>query len=615
MLKSMREGAKSPIMKAFLIFLAGGFALWGIGDITSGSFSGSKAVSAGDKSFSTQEAAVEFDRARRNLGAGISIGEALQTPLLNEVMGSLSRKVLFSAEAERLGLTVTRDMQTSAIRQERAFQDEFGEFTEGRFLQTLGQIGLSEAEYLDRLSETLERDQIVGAVAATAFYPINAATSLAKFQLAERQIRFVSFPVNAETVATPSDADLASWYAENSSNFDAPILRQFDAIILDPVDLEDGIVLEEALVKDAFDRRRDEFITPETRVLSQMVFNTQDEADVALAALANSDFATVAADKLSWTADDIALGNIRETALDATLGAAAFAGNEGDVVGPIETAFGFHLIEIGAITPGGESSFEDVRPTLEARLKAEAALDAVYDKANALEDVLGSGSTLSEAASEVGATVTSLPPVDVNGLTIDGLAPSNDLAADSNLLSIGWELEIGDISVLAETGEATFFVIQLQEETDAAPRALSDVQDRAIADYKLEQAVASARNDANEAQASATAFDAATTGTMKRSGAGLDHPAANLIAAKAFEIDVGEMAVVETGEEAILLITDEVIAAPQTDVEELAKQLTNSFARTMQSDWTGALALQLSDDFDLTINSEAVRLLLVQAGN
>ena len=103
MLKSMREGAKSPIMKAFLIFLAGGFALWGIGDITSGSFgSGSKAVSAGDKSFSTQEAAVEFDRARRNLGAGISIGEALQTPLLNEVMGSLSRKVLFSAEATAL---------------------------------------------------------------------------------------------------------------------------------------------------------------------------------------------------------------------------------------------------------------------------------------------------------------------------------------------------------------------------------------------------------------------------------------------------------------------------------------------------------------------------------
>ena len=616
MLKSMREGAKSPIMKAFLIFLAGGFALWGIGDITSGSFgSGSKAVSAGDKSFSTQEAAVEFDRARRNLGAGISIGEALQTPLLNEVMGSLSRKVLFSAEADRLGLTVTRDMQTSAIRQERAFQDEFGEFTEGRFLQTLGQIGLSEKEYLDRLSETLERDQIVGAVAATAFYPINAATSLAKFQLAERAVRFTSFPVDANKIAAPSDSDLASWYAENSTNFDAPILRQFDAIILDPVALEDAVTLDEADVMEAFDLRRDEFITPETRNLSQMVFNTAEEADAALLALAESDFATVAADKLSWTADDIALGNIRETSLDAALGEAAFAGNEGDVVGPIETPFGFHLIEIGTITPGGESSFEDVRPTLEARLKAEAALDAVYDKANALEDILGSGATLGEAAREVGVDVTALTPVDINGLTIDGLAPSNDLASDSNFLSIGWELEEGDISVLAETGEATFFVIQLQEETEAAPRELSEVKDRALADYKLEQAILAAKNAATDAQASDNAFDSATSGTMKRSGAGLDHPAANLIAAKAFEINDGETAIIETGEEAILLITDKSIAAPQEDVDALAQQLTNSFARTMQSDWTSALALQLSDDFDLVINSEAVRLLLVQAGN
>ena len=169
MLQSMREGAKSPIMKAFLIFLAGGFAIWGIGDVTSGAFGGDKAVKAGDHSVSTQQAAIEFDRARRNLGAGASIGEALQTPLLDEVMGSLARKVLFTAEAERLGLTVTRQMQTDAIRQERAFQDEFGEFAEGRFLQTLGQMGMSEQDYLMRLTETLERDQILRSVAATAF--------------------------------------------------------------------------------------------------------------------------------------------------------------------------------------------------------------------------------------------------------------------------------------------------------------------------------------------------------------------------------------------------------------------------------------------------------------
>ena len=64
-----------------------------------------------------------------------------------------------------------------------------------------------------------------------------------------------------------------------------------------------------------------------------------------------------------------------------------------------------------------------------------------------------------------------------------------------------------------------------------------------------------------------------------------------------------------------MVLTEELIPASEEDVNALATQLTNSFARSIQSDWTGALALQLSEDFDLTLNSEAVRLMLVQASN
>ena len=614
MLQSMREGAKSPIMKAFLIFLAGGFALWGIGDITSGSFgSGSKAVSAGDKSYSTQQAAVEFDRARRNLGAGISIGEALQTPLLNEVMGSLARKVLFSAETDRLGLTVTRQMQTEAIRQERAFQDEFGEFAEGRFLQTLGQIGLSEQDYLDRLTETLERDQIIGAVAATAFYPINAATALADFQLEERTASFVTFDVQPEAIDAPSDTTLSVWYDENSAAFDAPVLRQFDAIILDPSAIEADIVVSADDIQNAFDLRRDEFITPETRALRQMVFDTKEEADAALAETASSDFATVAADRLNWTEDDINLGILRESALDPALGAAAFAAAQGDVVGPIETAFGHHLIAVGEITEGGEATLEDVKPQLETRLRQEAALDQVYDRANELEDILGSGATLAEAAAQIGTIVTKLDPVDINGLTIDGDSPSNALSVDSNFLAIGWELFEDEISVLAETGEATFFVIQLKEETQATPRPLADVKARAIAQYQLEKAIAAAKLAAEEAVRSQSGFDGAEQATFKRSAIGLDHPAATLIASEIFKLAAGEAAVVESGEAAILVRNDAILPADAETIDTLAQQLTNSLARSMQTDWTAALALTLSEEFDLTLNEEAVRQLLIQA--
>ena len=74
------------------------------------------------------------------------LGEAIQDGLLSDVMGALSREVLFRAENRSLGLTVTREMQRDAIIGEKSFQDDAGVFSEGRFIQTLSSAGLSEEQ-------------------------------------------------------------------------------------------------------------------------------------------------------------------------------------------------------------------------------------------------------------------------------------------------------------------------------------------------------------------------------------------------------------------------------------------------------------------------------------
>ena len=131
MLQAMRSGAKSPIMKFFLLVLAGGFALWGIGDGSTGLIGGSdKAISAGDQSVSPREVAIEFDRTRRTYLPNTTTAEAMQGGLLNDVIGTMSREVLFRAENEDLGLTVTRAMQRDAIANEASFQDELGQFSD-----------------------------------------------------------------------------------------------------------------------------------------------------------------------------------------------------------------------------------------------------------------------------------------------------------------------------------------------------------------------------------------------------------------------------------------------------------------------------------------------------
>ena len=138
MLQALRGGAKSPIMKVFLVFLAAGFALWGVGDMTTGLIGGSdKAISAGDQSMSPREVAMKFDRARRNYLPNATMGEALQAGLLPELAGALARDVVFSAEADRLGLAVTRKMQRDAVANEPSFRDELGDFSQSRFISAL----------------------------------------------------------------------------------------------------------------------------------------------------------------------------------------------------------------------------------------------------------------------------------------------------------------------------------------------------------------------------------------------------------------------------------------------------------------------------------------------
>ncbi|MBT6122532.1 MAG: SurA N-terminal domain-containing protein, partial [Candidatus Puniceispirillum sp.] len=208
----MRSGAKSPIMKAFLVFLAGGFALWGVGDITTGLIGGSdKAVSASDESLSPREVALEFERARRNYLPNSSTGEALQTGLLTEIVGSLSRAVIFNAENNTLGLTVTRSMQRDAVANEANFQDDMGTFSEGRFMQTLASAGISEAEYLGRVDSSLKRDQLTRALASGVASNKSADNLLTKYELQQRVVKMQSFAVDADSINAPSDADLDAY--------------------------------------------------------------------------------------------------------------------------------------------------------------------------------------------------------------------------------------------------------------------------------------------------------------------------------------------------------------------------------------------------------------------
>jgi len=617
MLQAMRSGAKSPIMKFFLLFLAGGFALWGIGDGSTGLIGGSdKAISAGDQSVSPREVAIEFDRTRRTYLPNTTTAEAMQGGLLNDVIGTMSREVLFRAENEDLGLTVTRAMQRDAIANEASFQDEFGQFSEGRFLQALAGAGFTEQEYLNRVDGVLQRQQLMTAISQGLRYDSALANVVAAHEMEKRTVKLSSFPVRPESIATPDDATIDSFFQENKPSYDAPQLRSAKIGSLSAAIIAEEITISDNEIRAAFDDRLDEFSTPETRSIRQMVFDDAATANAALDRLNNGEgFAAVAASMLEWTDADTNLGTVTEASLDGALVGPAFAAEAGAVVGPVQTAFGFHLLSIDTITAGGVTQLDDVREQIISTLSGEQAINLLYDRVNMLEDALGSGATIEEAIKKAGGRLDIATDIDRQGLTIDGMPAAGqvgELLQDGAIRELIWDSELNEVSVIQEGSDDMFFVVNVSTETEPRERRLDEVRAQVISDYKRVEAVKSARAAAEAVAATADGDqDTAPVPAFRRNGIGLDHEAAGLIARAAFEQNSGDIQVIETGREAIAVRTIDIIPATDEELKDTSDLVLSVMNSALRDDLTNLLLVSLSKKHDLQLNVPAVQQILI----
>ena len=105
-----------------------------------------------------------------------------------------------------------------------------------------------------------------------------------------------------------------------------------------------------------------------------------------------------------------------------------FAATPDAVVGPVKGALGWHVVRVTKVTPGSDAEFrrgEGVRCAMQV-LAAKAA-DLMYDRANKVDNVLGSGAGLDEMPSDLG-LVGVAGTLDAEGNTADGHAGADPRA-------------------------------------------------------------------------------------------------------------------------------------------------------------------------------------------
>lgn len=498
MLEAIRNRASSLIVKLLFIVLVLSFVMWGIADVFSPSRGRDWIAKVGDVTISQNAFAEVYDRTLRNFGA--SIGQPIdreQARALGLPASALDQLIAQTAlehAAGSLGIVVADAAVRKAIAANQRFHDPKGQFDAQIFRDTLSINNLTEERYVAILRSDLARDQLIGSITAIPGVPARTAEILFRYQGERRTARSVLVPFasfsDSETGA-PDDASLQALHEQQKDRFTTPELRAVSAIVLTADQIAAKAPVSDDALKSAYQERLDEFSTPERRSFVQMVFDERAAASAAAERLAQgADFLALAKELLNEKPENLAVEGVAKADLPAALGDAVFALGIGAAGAPVETPLGWHVVRLTAVEPARQASFESVAEQLRAELAKEKAADDLVALANRLDDVLGRGSSLEDAAAELNLTTRTLPLLDSAGADENGKAVAD---LPPRLVETAFATPENGTSLLTEAADNTYFVVRVDRVRSSAVQPFETVRAEVVEAWRAEKRIALAK--------------------------------------------------------------------------------------------------------------------------
>ena len=194
----------------------------------------------------------------------------------------------------------------------------------------------------------------------------------------------------------------------------------------------------------------------------------QSEADAqchrAAGARAGQGLGPTAATLANKTRDQIA-------DISDAVAAAAFGAKEGDVVGPIHSDLGWHVIKIDKISNTPGTPLSAVRGEIAAKLTADKRKEALTDIVTKVEDSIADGASFAEAVKAAGLTSERTPAI--TGQRHRAPQPGYKLPPElAPAVRAGFELGEGDEPVVETlAGDAGYALVAVDSVIGAAPGA------------------------------------------------------------------------------------------------------------------------------------------------
>jgi peptidyl-prolyl cis-trans isomerase D len=516
MLSSFRRLSKSTIGTSVIaivgLLIIIGFAA---GDIQSlsignGSLPASDLAKAGSQEISDREMSSAMQR--RLAQVREQNPEATYANLAEDfepLLQGLIDQAALQAFASKNGFVLSKRLVDAEIANIPGVKGHNGQVSTAAYQQFLARQQLSDAEVRGFISGSLLERLMITPAATSARVPIGMATPYASMLLEQRQGQIALVPVSIFAAGlNPTDQQVQQYYTANRSRYMVPEQRVLKIATIGDAQVA-NVSASPQEVEAYYKAHQDVYGAKDIRNISQAVVQDPKVA-AGIAQRAKSGQSFVEAVKPAGLGPaDVAVGEQSRTQFTGNFGdkvaAAAWSAQPGDVVGPIQSPLGWHVIKIeGAKTQPGRS-LDAVRGEISQQLTADMRKNALSDLVNKIEDELDGGASFDEAVKKANLTTTTTPLLTASG-EARGDASYKFPAELAPALKSGFEIAPTDEPVVEQLADDKgFALIAPAQVVPAAPAPLQTIRDRVKADWIHQQAL-------NQAQAFAKSVAAKATG-------------------------------------------------------------------------------------------------------
>ncbi|MBC8267132.1 MAG: SurA N-terminal domain-containing protein [Rhodospirillaceae bacterium] len=619
MLEAIRKRSAGIVVKSLLGLLILSFAMWGIADVFNPSGTDQTLATIGEIEVQPEQVRREYQREIERLstafGTRLDAEQARMFGIGQAVVQRLVERSLYDLGARDLGILVNDDLVRRDISNFSGFKNANGEFERARFSQVLQSNRLSEDAYVEMTRNDIARNQYLSIVNSKTLAPKQLARSLYAYRNEQRIAETVSFKYDAVTdVGEPDTAALAKFHTDNAQSYTAPEYRSLTFINLTAEEIAKEIAVSDDTIATVYEERIGDYSEPEKRDLLQIRFKDEATAKAGYDRLkTGDDFMKIAKELADMEPEATQLGSMKKSELLPGLAEAAFGLLPDGYTEPVKSVLGWHILRLKSIQAARSKTLEEVSPELKKMIAAEQAIESLYTLANRLEDQLGGGSSLEEAARALNLPLKKQADVSKTGMT-----PSETQVTGlpaGNFLEVAFSTANGQESSLTEAGHDGYFIVRVDSVTETALRPLESVRAKVVTAWQAQKRreIARKSGEALIAEINAggdlakLAADKGLTVTLREpigrnGGQGLPRD----LIRDLFTTQIGKAAAAAGGDGYIVARLKEIKSADPIADADKVKTLSEELSISIRGDLMSQLAQGLRQWYPVSVNAEAI---------